>query len=146
MGIHDISNENKFVYDSTDEPIVFADWIPGEPSNDGGKGDCVAYWKHDQDIGWNDLPCDHKTSVVCEGHGNNKFEELERLIWITSSKSNDQVFKIDNKVYTFSSKVASFDSAQEHCAQFGGKLFEPRTRDIYKDVKVNLKALGSHEW
>ena len=87
-----------------------------------------------------------RASVATSDINSVDYEELERLIWITSSKSNDHVFKIDNKIYSFSSKVANFDSAQDHCSQLGGKLFEPQTRDTYNDVKANLKALGYQDW
>ena len=149
LGIHDISNEGTFVYDSTGEPIGFTDWTNGEPNNDGGEGDCVVHWQHwaNEDVlGWNDRSCDYRTPVVCEAHELANFNLVEEITIKQMTSANDLVFKIGGIVYSYSSKKASFVSAQQHCAKYGGKLFEPKSKATYTEVEKKLQALGLERW
>ena len=71
MGIHDISNEGQFTYDSDGKDVVWTNWHGGEP-NDWGKGeDCTRSGHGHNDVNkWNDSPCEReKYSVVCEKSG-----------------------------------------------------------------------------
>ena len=70
LGIHDISNEGKFIYDSDGKDLVWTNWNSGEP-NDWRKGeDCVR--SDDRSAGkykWNDDKCGSKYSIICEKSG-----------------------------------------------------------------------------
>ena len=70
MGIHDISNEGQFTYDSDGKDIVWTNWHKGEP-NDFGKGeDCVRSGHGHRGVNkWNDSPCNDKYSFICEKSG-----------------------------------------------------------------------------
>ena len=76
IGIHDATNEGKFIYESNSQSIGYQNWNSGEPNDIGldweeiGE-DCVNMYVH-QNTGnslfgkWNDLPCNRKLSFVCE--------------------------------------------------------------------------------
>ena len=70
LGIHDISNEGKFTYDSDGKDLVWTNWHKGEP-NDWGKGeDCVRSGHGHRGVNkWNDSPCNDKYSFICEKSG-----------------------------------------------------------------------------
>ena len=71
MGIHDISNEGQFTYDSDGKDVVWTNWYSGEP-NDFGKGeDCVrsGHGHRGKQKKWNDSPCNDKYSFICEKSG-----------------------------------------------------------------------------
>ncbi len=164
MGINDIDNEGTFVYASSGEPITFSDWTKGEPNNDANGEDCVGHWETNQDvewwqfgqskIGWNDRPCDFEAPVVCEGdeqETNNIFENIPSQLGPLETTNlivslNDHVFKIEGTVYSYSNEKSNFDSAKKHCAQCGGKLFEPQNKGTYEKVKAKLKTLGITDW
>ena len=62
IGIHDITNEGNFTYDSDGQKISYKNWFPNEPNNIGSGEDCVEIMGGN----WNDLPCNGKRSFVCE--------------------------------------------------------------------------------
>ena len=67
IGIHDIINEGNFIYDSSNEAIVYENWNPGEPNNAGSGEDCTEMCI---DGGkWNDMPCTPKLPFACENSG-----------------------------------------------------------------------------
>ena len=72
IGIHDISNEGNFIYDSSDATIMYENWGPGEPNDIGSGEDCTtlrsngSYWAPGT---WNDQPCWRKFPFVCEKSG-----------------------------------------------------------------------------
>ena len=71
LGIHDISNEGKFTYESDGKAVDWTNWHKGEP-NDFRKGeDCTRSGHGHNDVNkWNDSPCEReKYSVVCEKSG-----------------------------------------------------------------------------
>ena len=68
IGIHDIINEGNFIYDSSNEAIVYENWNSGDPNNDWTGEDCTELRI---DGGkWNDMPCTTKLSFACENSGN----------------------------------------------------------------------------
>ena len=70
LGIHDISNEGKFIYDSDGKDLVWTNWNTGEPNNWRNGEDCVR--SDDRSAGkykWNDDKCDSKYSIICEKSG-----------------------------------------------------------------------------
>ncbi|KAK1333812.1 hypothetical protein QTO34_006200 [Cnephaeus nilssonii] len=54
--------EGTFTYPGG-EPLVYSNWAPGEPNNDGGKEHCVEILANGK---WNDIPCGAKRLVICE--------------------------------------------------------------------------------
>ena len=66
LGIHDISNEGKFVYDSDGKDLVWTNWNSGEPNDWKKKEDCTMSDKLKK---WNDVNCDWKYSIICEKSG-----------------------------------------------------------------------------
>ena len=65
VGGSDRAEEGVWRWESTKTPIssTVKDWNPGEPSNDGGDGDCllINYGGY-----WNDGPCHAVARYVCE--------------------------------------------------------------------------------
>ncbi|XP_029771515.1 pulmonary surfactant-associated protein D isoform X2 [Suricata suricatta] len=62
LGITDIKTEGKFIY-PTGEPLVYSNWAPGEPNNNGGAENCVEIFTNGK---WNDKACGERRLVVCE--------------------------------------------------------------------------------
>ncbi|XP_064229764.1 pulmonary surfactant-associated protein D [Aotus nancymaae] len=62
LSVTDSKTEGKFTY-PTGEPLVYSNWAPGEPNNDGGSEDCVEIFTNGK---WNDRACGEKRLVVCE--------------------------------------------------------------------------------
>ena len=67
IGIHDITNEGNFVYDSSGATIVYENWNPGEPNNAGSGEDCTELAINGGK--WNDQSCDQQHPLVCENSG-----------------------------------------------------------------------------
>ena len=78
LGIHDISNEGQFTYDSDGKDVVWTNWHSGEP-NDFGKGeDCTRSGHGHEGVNkWNDSPCDSKFSIICEKSGIPTYESYK---------------------------------------------------------------------
>ena len=70
IGIHDITNEGKFTYESDGKPITWKNWNKNEPNNYGKGEDCVHITNglYGPAAGglWNDLSCARKLAFVCE--------------------------------------------------------------------------------
>ena len=67
IGIDDKSQEGHFKYASNTKSVTHTDWYSGEPSNSGSGEDCVLWLKKpNNEIGWNDYPCDRKKPFICE--------------------------------------------------------------------------------
>ena len=65
IGIHDINDENNFVYASNNAiKISWTNWKNGEPNNSGGKEDCVQLSTTNGK--WNDNNCLKKFNYICE--------------------------------------------------------------------------------
>ncbi|KAK2098074.1 hypothetical protein P7K49_023525 [Saguinus oedipus] len=62
LSMTDSKTEGKFTY-PTGEPLVYSNWAPGEPNNDGGSEDCVEIFANGK---WNDRACGEKRLVVCK--------------------------------------------------------------------------------
>ncbi|ELK25720.1 Pulmonary surfactant-associated protein D [Myotis davidii] len=54
--------EGKFTYPGGG-PLVYTNWAPGEPNNDGDKEYCAEMYTNGK---WNDTPCGEKRLVICE--------------------------------------------------------------------------------
>ena len=67
IGIQDIRNEGRFVYDTSGKPITFATWSRGEPNNRRNE-DCAEYRQRRQERAekWNDSNCERKRNFICE--------------------------------------------------------------------------------
>ena len=64
IGIHDITNEGTFTYESNGQPIGYKNWNYGEPNDWGSGEDCAEI---NVNTGkWNDLSCNNKQSFVCD--------------------------------------------------------------------------------
>ena len=68
IGIHDITNEGKFTYDSNGETIGYDNWSDNEPNNFGNVGEDCAEMNENGE--WNDLPCNSEKPFLCERIGN----------------------------------------------------------------------------
>ena len=65
IGIEDIKNEGKFVYHSTQKPLLFSLWGLGQPYLRPNREDC-AELKSLENAKWNDTPCQDSLRFVCE--------------------------------------------------------------------------------
>ena len=64
IGCNDLNQEGRFVWVHNNQPIVFSNWKPGEPNNNGGNEDCcmMGYYTHGADQ-WNDWQCNNLDRV-----------------------------------------------------------------------------------
>ncbi|XP_031217975.1 pulmonary surfactant-associated protein D [Mastomys coucha] len=62
LSMTDVGTEGKFTY-PTGEPLVYSNWAPGEPNNNGGAENCVEIFTNGQ---WNDKACGEQRLVICE--------------------------------------------------------------------------------
>lgn len=62
LSITDSKTEGEFTYPSG-EPLVYSNWAPGEPNNNGGNEDCVEIFTNGK---WNDKSCGESRLVICE--------------------------------------------------------------------------------
>ncbi|KAM6156688.1 pulmonary surfactant-associated protein D [Erethizon dorsatum] len=62
LSMTDSKKEGTFVYPSG-EPLVYSNWVPGEPNNNGGAENCVEMFTNGK---WNDKACGEHRLVVCE--------------------------------------------------------------------------------
>ncbi|XP_013361785.1 PREDICTED: pulmonary surfactant-associated protein D isoform X2 [Chinchilla lanigera] len=62
LSMTDSKKEGTFVYPSG-EPLVYSNWAPGEPNNNGGAENCVEIFTNGK---WNDKACGEHRLVVCE--------------------------------------------------------------------------------
>lgn len=62
LSMTDVGTEGKFTYPSG-EPLVYSNWAPGEPNNNGGAENCVEIFTNGQ---WNDKACGEQRLVICE--------------------------------------------------------------------------------
>nr|XP_020040311.1 pulmonary surfactant-associated protein D [Castor canadensis] len=62
LSMTDNDTEGKFTY-PTGEPLVYSNWVPGEPNNNGGAENCVEILTNGK---WNDKVCSEQRLVVCE--------------------------------------------------------------------------------
>lgn len=66
VGIDDIKAEGHFIWNDGSSLAGGKKshlWLEGEPTNDGGVGDCVIIWKKDK---FNDVPCNTYYSRICQ--------------------------------------------------------------------------------
>ncbi|XP_062070862.1 pulmonary surfactant-associated protein D [Lepus europaeus] len=62
LSMTDTKTEGTFTY-PTGEPLVYSNWAPGEPNNNGGAENCVEIFTNGK---WNDKGCGEERLVVCE--------------------------------------------------------------------------------
>ena len=62
LSMNDISTEGRFTYPSG-EILVYSNWAPQEPNNDGGSENCVEIFPNGK---WNDKVCGEQRLVICE--------------------------------------------------------------------------------
>ncbi|KAH0507548.1 Pulmonary surfactant-associated protein D [Microtus ochrogaster] len=62
LSMTDERTEGKFIY-PTGDSLVYSNWAPGEPNNNGGSENCVEIFTNGQ---WNDKSCGEKRLFVCE--------------------------------------------------------------------------------
>ena len=74
LGATDLDQEGSWKWVTSGKSVESSNWAPGEPSNDGGVGDCMEIG-FATDGQWNDRPCDsdpagyvcQKDDVICDG-------------------------------------------------------------------------------
>lgn len=62
LSMTDATTEGKFTY-PTGETLVYSNWAPGEPNNNGGAENCVEILTNGK---WNDKNCKEQRLVICE--------------------------------------------------------------------------------
>ena len=62
LSMTDTRKEGTFIY-PTGEPLVYSNWAPQEPNNDGGSENCVEIFPNGK---WNDKLCGEQRLVICE--------------------------------------------------------------------------------
>ncbi|XP_043332181.1 pulmonary surfactant-associated protein D isoform X2 [Cervus elaphus] len=62
LSMTDIRKEGTFIY-PTGEALVYSNWAPQEPNNDGGSENCVEIFPNGK---WNDKLCGEQRLVICE--------------------------------------------------------------------------------
>ena len=64
IGIHDITNEGTFTYESNGQPIGYKNWKDGEPNDWESGEDCAEIYVNTGK--WNDGSCNNEHSFVCD--------------------------------------------------------------------------------
>ena len=66
-GLNDINNEGTYVWDHSNAPLTFSNWMDGEPSvgypNHAQNRDCMDILRGGV---WNDRPCSYLNWFICE--------------------------------------------------------------------------------
>ncbi|XP_016048320.2 pulmonary surfactant-associated protein D isoform X2 [Erinaceus europaeus] len=62
LSMTDNKMEGKFIY-PTGEPLVYSNWAPGEPNNNGNGENCVEIFTNGK---WNDKSCGERRLVICQ--------------------------------------------------------------------------------
>ena len=66
-GLNDLDIEGTYVWDHSNAPLTFSNWMYGEPSighpNDAQRRDCIDILRGGV---WNDRPCSYLNWVICE--------------------------------------------------------------------------------
>lgn len=62
LSMTDTKTEGRFTYPSG-EALVYTNWAPGEPNNNGQAENCVELFSNGK---WNDKSCAEKRLVICE--------------------------------------------------------------------------------
>ncbi|KAI4529274.1 hypothetical protein MG293_020522 [Ovis ammon polii] len=62
LSMTDTRKEGTFIYPAG-EPLVYSNWAPQEPNNDGGSENCVEIFPNGK---WNDKVCGEQRLVICE--------------------------------------------------------------------------------
>lgn len=62
LSMTDAKTEGTFIY-PTGEPLVYSNWGPGEPNDDGKAEDCIEIYTNGK---WNDKKCGEQRLVICE--------------------------------------------------------------------------------
>ena len=65
MGMNDMAQEDKFLWDASQREPYYNDWAAGEPNNIGGNEDCVHFFLFDYEV-WNDAPCHFQFRFICQ--------------------------------------------------------------------------------
>ncbi len=71
IGFHKPNGQNYFQWSNRDD-ITYTNWDTNRPNNVGGNEDCVEMWEGQGQAdthkgkSWNDRPCEHKMSFMCE--------------------------------------------------------------------------------
>ena len=64
--MNDHQHDGRFFYDSTDEPIIFTNWVSGQPEGRSSQN-CVIYdWREAHKTKWHDGSCSHNLRFICE--------------------------------------------------------------------------------
>ncbi|XP_043844563.1 pulmonary surfactant-associated protein D-like [Dromiciops gliroides] len=62
LGMTDTKREGMFIY-ATGEPLVYSNWVPGEPNNDRGGENCIEIYSNGK---WNDTLCEELRLIICQ--------------------------------------------------------------------------------
>ena len=65
LGLNDIAEEGSFVWDSTQQPPSFTDWLEGEPNDRRNIEDCAMHMFLSGEE-WNDTPCTSEMRSICQ--------------------------------------------------------------------------------
>lgn len=71
IGLYKPNGQNHFQWVNQDD-ITYTNWDTHRPNNVGGDEDCVEMWEGQDQVdthkakSWNDRPCEHKMSFMCE--------------------------------------------------------------------------------
>ena len=66
LGANDEATEGNFVWMSSGNPVVFADWDFSEPSDNSGAENCAVFFQSTKK--WYDVPCSTPVQMfICKG-------------------------------------------------------------------------------
>ncbi|XP_034236316.1 C-type lectin mannose-binding isoform-like [Thrips palmi] len=69
IGASDLAQQGKYVWMSTGEPVVYSNWLAGEPNHLTENGEvehCVHLWEQSHGFTWNDKICSTLFNFICE--------------------------------------------------------------------------------
>ncbi|KAH3702847.1 hypothetical protein DPMN_077873 [Dreissena polymorpha] len=130
LGLHDKGNEGVFAW-SNGKPMVYTNWVSGEPNNYGVNEDCASMVKYNGQ--WNDDSCHTTKAFVCEiplGKPVNKeavpdFSKLEECNTTSYGNSNMKWYRHQAFCYYVETQASNFKTwslAQDFCNSVHGNL------------------------
>ncbi|XP_034519486.1 pulmonary surfactant-associated protein D [Ailuropoda melanoleuca] len=118
LSMTDIKTEGKFTY-PTGEPLVYSNWAPGEPNDNGGSEDCVEIFTNGK---WNDKNCREQRLVVSRARC---CHNPSLTLFLVELFPNGRA--VGEKIFKTGGFEKTFEDAQQVCMQAGGQMASPRS-------------------
>lgn len=145
LGINDVAQEGKFIYQSDNSELLLNDYWAFKLKYNGDIYDCIlgsrihSYKLYNQN-------CGYPENYVCEFNGEGKSTKLlvpENDYGKSLEKYGFDSWKqIDDKYYSFNKVLQTQDNAKAACNRNGGNLYEPKSKTTYNKIISYAKSIS----